>query len=86
MLDAGYGIQDAGCRMQDVRESLLIPYPESRIQNPESRIQNPESRILHPVSVASCVTSVINTPNTTTLGHVPVVDLVKGDGRIIGAG
>ncbi len=35
MLDARYA-------MQDVRESLLIPYPESSILYPDSRIQNPE--------------------------------------------
>ncbi len=32
MLDTGCKIRDAGYGMQDVRESLLIPYPGSRIQ------------------------------------------------------
>ena len=41
----GCRMRDARCKIQDVRESLLIPYPESRIQNPVSRIQNPESCI-----------------------------------------
>ncbi len=64
------GIRDAGYRMQDVRESLLIPYPESRILYPQqikriwynlirmgqlSGIPYPASRIEHPVSEAFCV-------------------------------
>ncbi len=31
-------MQDVRYGMQDGRESLSIPYPESRIQNPTSRI------------------------------------------------
>ena len=38
MRDTRYGMQDAGYGMQEGRESLLIPYPESKIQNPASRI------------------------------------------------
>ncbi len=44
MSDTRCRIRDAGYGMQDVRESLWIPYPESRIPYPE---------IQHPVSVAS---------------------------------
>jgi len=57
-------MQDTEYGMQDVRESLLIPYPESRIQNPESRIGSVLRKISYKIGVVMDPFSYLSKTNT----------------------